>query len=148
MSHWGPRSRVVYATLHPELQLLCDTVLQYHDCSLIWGSRDEEEQNDLYERKLTRLKYPFSRHNKVPSSAVDKVPYVRPYGAIMGNRPEDLKYFYRFAGVVLAIAYMLYMNREMKYRIRWGGDWDSDYDLDDQTFNDLYHYELILSNSG
>ena len=26
--------------------------------------------------------------------------------------------------------------------MRWGGDWDKDFDLDDQTFNDLCHFEL------
>ena len=28
-------------------------------------------------------------------------------------------------------------------KIRWGGDWDSDGDLDDQTFMDLGHFELV-----
>jgi len=27
-------------------------------------------------------------------------------------------------------------------RLRWGGDWDMDGDLTDQTFDDLFHLEL------
>lgn len=28
-------------------------------------------------------------------------------------------------------------------RIRWGGDWDRDHDVKDQTFNDLVHFEVV-----
>jgi hypothetical protein len=27
--------------------------------------------------------------------------------------------------------------------LRWGGDWDRDSDLKDQTFNDLGHIEVV-----
>jgi peptidoglycan L-alanyl-D-glutamate endopeptidase CwlK len=28
--------------------------------------------------------------------------------------------------------------------VRWGGDWDGDRDIDDQTFDDLPHFEFRL----
>ena len=31
----------------------------------------------------------------------------------------------------------------MNIKIRWGGDWDSDNIMKDQTFNDLPHFEII-----
>lgn len=31
----------------------------------------------------------------------------------------------------------------MGVKIRWGGDWDLDTDLKDNTFDDLPHFELI-----
>jgi hypothetical protein len=30
----------------------------------------------------------------------------------------------------------------MNIKIRWGGDWDSDNIMKDQTFNDLPHFQL------
>ena len=44
--------------------------------------------------------------------------------------------FYNFAGTVQGVAKML------NIKIRWGGDWDSDNDLKDQTLYDLPHFEL------
>lgn len=35
------------------------------------------------------------------------------------------------------------MAQSMCIEIRFGGDWDRDYDLDDQDFMDLVHFELI-----
>ena len=32
---------------------------------------------------------------------------------------------------------------ELGIRLRWGGDWDGDNELRDQTFNDLVHFEVI-----
>jgi peptidoglycan L-alanyl-D-glutamate endopeptidase CwlK len=32
---------------------------------------------------------------------------------------------------------------KMGIKIRWGGDWDRDEELHDQTFFDLPHFELI-----
>jgi len=49
----------------------------------------------------------------------------------------DKRPFDHFAGVVRAVAY------EMDISIRWGGDWDGDWNLFDQTFNDLVHFEVI-----
>ena len=45
--------------------------------------------------------------------------------------------FSYLAGIISGIA------RTMGYIVRWGGDWDSDFDVRDQTFNDLGHFELI-----
>ena len=28
-------------------------------------------------------------------------------------------------------------------RLRWGGDWDSDLEVDDNDFDDLPHFELV-----
>ena len=44
--------------------------------------------------------------------------------------------FYHFAGVVRGVAAM------MDIDIEWGGDWDSDYVLDDQSFYDFPHFQV------
>jgi len=49
----------------------------------------------------------------------------------------DTDRFYYFAGHVMAVAAFLGVN------LRYGGDWDGDKDLKDNTFNDLCHFELV-----
>ena len=41
-----------------------------------------------------------------------------------------------FGSFVRGVAY------KMGVEIRWGGDWDGDFDLKDQTFMDLVHFEI------
>jgi peptidoglycan L-alanyl-D-glutamate endopeptidase CwlK len=53
---------------------------------------------------------------------------------------NDTKRFYHFAGFVLGVA----KSSKIAIPIRWGGDWDSDNDLNDQTFMDLVHWELKI----
>ena len=71
----------------------------------------------------------MSKHNSFPSLAVDVAPYPINW--------SDKERFYFFAGYVKATA------DQMKIKIRWGGDWDGDTKVRDQTFMDLPHYELI-----
>lgn len=44
--------------------------------------------------------------------------------------------FYYFAGVVLEVS------KELGIAIRYGGDWDGDFNVTNQTFYDLVHFEL------
>jgi len=74
----------------------------------------------------------MGQHNRKPSLAVDAVPY-----PINPDWNKDLEKICVFAGIVLAIAH----RRGIK--IRWGRDWDGDFDLNDQTFNDYCHFEIV-----
>jgi peptidoglycan LD-endopeptidase CwlK len=51
--------------------------------------------------------------------------------------------FTLLAGLVLGTSHQMLKNGEITHRVRWGGDWDSDYDLDDNKFDDLPHFELV-----
>ena len=51
---------------------------------------------------------------------------------------KDLAIWYGFGFYVLATG------RSMGINIRWGGDWNSDFRINDQTFDDLCHFELRL----
>jgi peptidoglycan L-alanyl-D-glutamate endopeptidase CwlK len=55
----------------------------------------------------------------------------------------DTKRLYYFGGWVQGVAQRLKDEGKMTYSIRWGGDWNGNKDLDDQTFFDLVHFELI-----
>ena len=48
----------------------------------------------------------------------------------------DIKKIIHFSGYVLGIA------QSMGIKVRWGGDWDSDFDLEDQHFMDYAHFEV------
>ncbi len=50
---------------------------------------------------------------------------------------KDHKRFYYLAGIVKGVA------SQMGIKVRWGGDWDSDNDLNDQSFMDLGHFEIV-----
>jgi len=115
-------------TCDNKLQVLFHHVIKYYDCSIICGHRSEEDQMKAYRSGNTKLVYPQSKHNLLPSRAVDVAPYPIDW--------NDISRFYHFGGYVLAVADYL------KIPIRWGGDWDSDNNFKDQRFNDLVHFEL------
>ena len=129
MNKWSPLSKSKYDTLNPKLQTLCDAILENWDCKIHWGFRNKEQQEEMVANKASKLHFPESLHNRYPSRGVDLTPYPVPEW-------EDYMTFYTFGGYVLGVADTLGIE------LRWGGDWDSDKDLHDQTFNDLMHFEL------
>ena len=135
MPSFGTASAAELITCHPDLQLLFSVVVEKFDCSVICGHRDETAQQEAFDSGNSKVQYPNSEHNSYPSMAADVAPY--PYNG------DDEKRFYFFAGQVMAIAAMLYEQELMNHRVRWGGDWDGDTEVNDQTFNDLAHFELI-----
>jgi len=134
MPIFSDKSRNQLDTCHPELQLLFDTVIKTFNCVVIEGHRDEHDQNKAYEMGNSKLKYPKGRHNAMPSMAADVAPYPLDW--------KDIARFNFFAGYVLGVAERLYATGAMKYKVRWGGDWNSDTILSNENFKDLVHFEL------
>lgn len=129
MNRWSKVSAERLETCHESLQELANVVLQRHDCTVICGHRTQGQQERAFIDGLSKVQWPNSRHNSYPSLAIDLAPYPIDWA--------DTKRFYFFAGIVLSTAL------ELGIKIRWGGDWDSDLDLNDQTFMDLVHFELV-----
>jgi len=129
MPRFGERSLANLDTCHPDLQALAHEAIKYIDFSVTEGHRNKEWQEAAFHAGLSKLHFPFSKHNKYPSEAVHFIPYPIDW--------EDTERFYFLGGYILAAALF------NKIRIRWGGDWDRDMKLRDQTFYDLGHYELI-----
>lgn len=128
MPNYGRRSKSMLITAHEDLQRLFNEVIKHIDCAIISGHRDEQEQNELYRQHKSKVMFPNSDHNASPSNALDVVPWPIDW--------HNTKRFYYFAGIVMGIA------TQMGINIYWGGDWDSDHDLNDQTFFDLPHFGL------
>lgn len=120
---------------HIDLQVIFFEVIKTFDCVIVEGHRGEAEQHTAFESGQSKIDWPDGKHNGQPSMAVD----VYPYPVVLENK----KRFYWFAGYVLGTAQQLKNAGKITHSLRYGGDWDSDKDIDDQTFNDLVHFELI-----
>lgn len=136
MPLYSQKSKDRLATASWDLQRLFQEVVKHYDNTILEGHRGEYSQNKLFKQGKTKVQWPDGKHNYYPSKAVDAAPYPIPenWGA---DHWKDLVKFYEFAAVVKAVA------SQMGIRIRWGGDWDSDGDYKDQTFDDLVHFELL-----
>jgi len=135
MPTFSKRSQERLLSCHGTLIKLFNEVVKYYDCTIISGNRNEEEQNDLYDRGLSRLRYPNSKHNEYPSAAVDVAPYLKWRDPHIDW--DDREGFYHFIGYVKGVA------DQLGIKIRSGADWDMDLDFHDQEFFDLVHFELV-----
>lgn len=127
MPSFSDTSKAKLATCHPDLRRLFNEVVKGFDCTIVEGYRNKEKQDSLYPR-FTQVKFPNSKHNVQPSNAVDVVPYPIDW--------DDHHRMYYFAGYVTGVAERLGIS------VRWGGDWDTDTEVSDNSFNDLVHFEL------
>ena len=128
MPKFGKTSTERLKTCEKDLQLLFKEVVRGFDCTIVCGHRGEEAQNEAYKRGNSKVKYPHGRHNANPSRAVDVVPYPVDW--------NDRERFHLFAGFVLGIA------QSMGIKLRWGGDWNMNFEVDDNKFDDFPHFEL------
>jgi len=128
MPKFGKRSKERLETCDNRLQLVFNEVIRYVDCSILEGHRSAERQDKLFEEGKTKVKYPNGRHNANPSRAVDVAPYPIDW--------DDRERFHLFAGFVLGIA------KAMGIELRWGGDWNMNFEVDDNQFDDFPHFEL------
>lgn len=132
MRKWSKKSKLVLDSLDPRLQRVMNRVLQeVADISLTSGHRGEEKQNYLFEHGKSTVVWPNSKHNSNPSIAVDFQPYPYPF-----SEPKLWGALGYIAGRAMAIG------AEEGVVLRWGGDWNGDGDVTNQTFNDLFHLEI------
>jgi peptidoglycan L-alanyl-D-glutamate endopeptidase CwlK len=129
MYKYSNKSKQKLSECDERLQDIFNEVIKHVDCTIVTGFRSKAEQNEKYDMGLTKVKWPRSKHNKSPSIAVDVAPYPINW--------DDRERFTLFAGFVLGIAAMKGIN------IRWGGDWDKDFEVKDNSFDDLIHFEII-----
>ncbi len=124
------RSRRKLESCHTNLQLILQKVDEIFPIAIIWGYRGQAIQTIAFEEGNSTKPWPRSKHNEKPSIAVDIAPL-----PVIWEKTDRFKVL---GGVVIGVAYM------MGIPIIWGGDWDGDLDLTDQTLMDYGHVELIL----
>lgn len=124
MPIFGKRSKRRMRGVDSRLQAVFDEVIKEFDCTIIEGLRSKERQKELLKQGATKtLK---SKH--LEGRAMDVAPYPIDW--------DDRDRFHYFGGYVLGVA------SQMGYNVRWGGDWDSDTETKDNSFDDLVHFEI------
>jgi peptidoglycan L-alanyl-D-glutamate endopeptidase CwlK len=154
----GENSKKQYDTLHPDLQVIIDHGLQQCvvDMTLVEGHRPVQKQFEYFKKGrefkngrwevvnkkaiITNVDghYIKGKHNHTPSIAVDFCAYVP-------NKPQlawDAVHLTYIAASLITIADSLYKEGTITHTLRWGGNWDKDGDLADNTLYDRPHVEL------
>lgn len=129
MPQFSKLSEQRLSTCDARLQAILREAIKYTDFTVLAGHRSQEEQDDAVRQGKSKLRWPLSKHNAVPSKAVDVAPY-----------PVDWKDTARFArlfGLIECIA------QQQSVSIRWGGDFNGDGRTADEKFIDMPHVELV-----
>lgn len=132
MPKYSKRSKSRLSTCHEDLQKIFNEVIKHIDCTILEGYRGKERQDRFFEEGKTKVKYPDGRHNFYPSRAID----VTPYPVAWDDRDRQIL----FAGFVLGVG------NSMDIELRWGGDWNMNYNTGDNPFDDYSHFELVDEN--
>lgn len=166
----GKKSRSSLLGVHPDLKRLAYEMSRQvdiekkrrggvykFDFSCRDGVRGEKAQTKAFKSGTSKVQYPDSKHNKKPSEAIHFLPYplrwpqkptiviamneaaIERYKKELKAYAKQLGRFYLLAGFVQATA------TSLDIKVRWGGDWDRDGDIMDQNFDDLTHWEVVLS---
>ncbi len=140
MPKFGETSRSRLDTCHPDLQRICERVIEVTDFSVLEGERTLELQQKYFKEGKSKLDgvNQKSKHQSKPSNAVD----IAPYPIDFNEKEKARARFYHLAGYMFMAAAQLGREGVITHELRWGGDWDSDKDFADQSFDDLPHFEL------
>lgn len=117
---FSQRSKKNLEKAHPDLQRLAHAILEEMDIAVICSYRGEVEQNRAFSEGKSRLKYPQSKHNVIPSRAIDIVPIPLDW--------SNIESFERMCKVAERKA------AKLNIKIRLGRDF---------SFKDYPHVELI-----
>lgn len=131
MYSFGNSSIKKLSTCHPDIQTVMFKAIKLIDFTVLCGARTEQEQEQAFKEKRSKLRYPESKHNKSPSLAIDIAPWP--------IRWNDREQFYYMGGLVMGVANGLGID------LRYGGDWNRNGRIGDQSFDDLVHFELFGS---
>jgi len=124
MPRFGKRSKQRLKGVDAKLVNVLNELVKIMDVTIIEGLRSQERQNELVAKGASKTKY--SKH--IQGKAVDVAPYPIDW--------KDRDRFHYMGGMVRGIGQQLGVN------IRWGGDWDSDGETKDNSFDDLVHVEI------
>jgi len=124
MPKFGKRSKERLKGVNSKLVNVLNQLIKIMDVAIIEGVRSAERQEELLKKGATKVKY--SKH--MEGKAVDLAPY-----PIDWNHRERFHYM---GGMIRGIGKQLGVN------VRWGGDWDSDGEIKDNSFDDLVHVEI------
>ncbi|MDE7168645.1 MAG: M15 family metallopeptidase [Mucispirillum sp.] len=121
MAKFSKQSLNRLASCHKKLQELLKETVKEINCAVICGHRGRYEQEKAFRDGKSRAKFGQSKHNMLPSLAVDAVPIPLDW--------NDIESFEKLGSVIMRKA------EEMNIKIRWGRDF--------KNLKDYPHYELM-----
>ena len=161
--NYGATSNQRLDTTHPDIQSLMRRVGPNYANTILEGERSVEQQEKNVAKGVSKTmdsKHLVGEDLREAADAVDAAPdplswpqagkLLARITSVAGQLTEDQQAevmglvnayvkevgtFYYFGGFVLGTA------QEMGLDIRWGGDWDGDRSISDQSFDDLVHFE-------
>lgn len=129
MPRFSEASEVALASCDPRLQDLLRVAIKRFDFRVLEGHRSLERQQEMFASGVSKARPGQSKHNLYPSLAVDIAPYPIDWA--------DREQFTLLAGYLMGLAESKGIN------LRWGGDWDQDFEVADNRFDDLPHFEIV-----
>lgn len=114
------------ADVHPDLRAVILAAAQKTDILVAVGHRDQAAQLVAFQTGKSEVNWPHSKHNALPSLAVDVCPVPLDW--------NDAASFARMADVIKQTA------QELGIEIVYGGDW--------KRFRDADHFELLDGIGG
>lgn len=132
LSAYGQTSLTRLATCHPVIQALMHRAIACAppgmDWSIVCGTRSKAEQEAAFNSGASKVHYPKSKHNSLPSMAVDVAPFVRgKISWVVADYPP-------LAQHIKTTWAALTEKERGGFTLSWGGDW--------KTFVDMPHWEL------
>lgn len=126
------------STCHPDLQFLVMELAEVFPVQVVYGHRNEVDQNKAFAEGKSQKQWPNSKHNSQPSMAVDLAPLEFDTGKASIDWKDRERFCY-MAGYVMAFAHA----RGIK--LRSGIDWDQDTELkDEKGLRDYPHLEKMV----
>lgn len=153
MPHYSENSINRLRKAHHDLIAIFLEVVKGFDNTIIYAYRTPEEQMELYKKGRRIVKgiwiidepekivtncdgyNVLSKHNYEPARAVDAIPYPIDW--------HDEDRMLTFGGYVMGVANKMFLNGTIGHRLRWGGDWNRNWNLKDQQLKDLVHFEIV-----
>lgn len=130
MYSYGRTSTKNLAECTDNIQLVFNAAIKVRDISITEGHRPNDVQHTLFLAGKSMLDAGKSRHNLIPSQAVDAHPW-----PITKEDWENREFWVEWSSWLKGFA------SGMGITLVSGFDWDNDYDLDDQSFFDGPHFQ-------
>ena len=128
MPKFGKRSRQRLKGVDQRLVSVLNELIKIMDVTIIEGVRSTEKQQEYFSKGKSKIDGINKKGQHQLGKAVDLAPYPINW--------DDRDRMHYMGGMLRGIGKQLNLN------IRWGGDWDSDGEVADNSFDDLVHIEI------